>query len=148
MAEKTWATRELPVLDWLVQYFDEPDARAILLTDITEAMAWEEADVTRALARLAKAQPAYITWPDIAETDVPQYVTGVTERALTATQAWPSAESAADSMLAALRDAIDRTDDPEEKTKLQRLLAAAGSVGTSVLGGVLTAASTTGLGLG
>lgn len=72
---------------------------------------------------------------------------GVTERGLRVVGAWPSEAAAGEALVAALREAIARTEDPVEKSKLERLLDAAGSVGTSVLGGVLTAAGTTVFGL-
>jgi hypothetical protein len=59
------------------------------------------------------------------------------ERGLQATAGWPSGETAAAALLAAISARIDMTDSPEERTKLERLRESLTEIGQGLLGNIL-----------
>lgn len=120
MAEDTWFARDLPVLDWLVQYFDgdgegDPDAAMIAAgTNLPEGQ------VSAALRSLARCQPPYLVVVTVPEERDPLSVIDVTADAYRAVGAWPTAESFADRLVARLDEEADREPDPERKSRLQQ----------------------------
>ena len=72
-------------------------------------------------------------------------ITGVTERALRAVQAWTSPEAVVERLLVALTEAAERGATPEERSRARRLLDAVGQDGRGVLVGALGSALGAGL---
>lgn len=117
MVDDTWTSRELPVLGYLVQRFEDPDALDIQAMEITKALDLSSADVARSPRKLSEATPPYLeVIPPAAEVRDPDIVFNVTERARRAVGQWPTADSVADRLVAVLQSAADREPD-EEKTR-------------------------------
>ena len=58
---------------------------------------------------------------------------------LRAIEVWPSPDDPVTALLNAITEAAERSDDPEERTKLQKLGSVASEVGKNTLAGVLAA---------
>ena len=64
---------------------------------------------------------------------------GLTGQGLRAIEVWPSPADPVTTLLAAITEAAERSDDDEERSKLQKLGSAASEVGKNTLAGVLAA---------
>jgi hypothetical protein len=129
--ESTWERRDLPVLDAIVRYFDEEDSAVIPDTGtfarITGMDAGQVGRAVRALSpRFVKTGP---TMGDL--TDVP--IMGITDEARQAVGQWPTPESVADRIVAALVEAADREPDQGKRTKLRAAADALGGFGRDLL---------------
>lgn len=93
-----------------------------------------ETQVQDALRRL-EANGYIVGWDS--GTPYPPVITGVTERALRAVQAWPSPEAVAERLLAALTEMAEHGATPDERSRARKLLDAVGQDGRGVLVGVL-----------
>jgi hypothetical protein len=120
MVTETWTTRELAVLAYLVEQFDDPETHKVELNEIESALGMCSTDVSRAVKALAEASPPYIEGPSVAEIRYPVYITNVSERARRQAGQWPTAESIADRLVAALNSAADREPDEEKRSWLRR----------------------------
>jgi hypothetical protein len=118
--DQTWTGRELPALQAIVEYFDDPHAGGAGLTrqGAAELASMDEDTFTRALAKLAKADPPFLDIVTVAEDLVPIRITGVTERALVATGQWPSPEGLVADLVDSLERAALAEQEPERKSKL------------------------------
>ena len=97
MLDETWTSRELPVLEYLVQRFEDPDVPDIQATEIVKSLDLPPAEVARSLRKLSEASPPYVeVIPPAAEVRDPDMVFNVTERARRAVGQWPTAESVAE----------------------------------------------------
>lgn len=118
MVTDRWTTRDLPVLTAVVEMNEEGDT-APLPGKVAERAGVAPEDAKKALIRLARADPPYIkaaiSWGDEAVR-----VTDIYERALRATEYWPTAESVANKMVTALYAASDRESDPDQKGRLRK----------------------------
>ncbi len=140
--ESTWETRELRVLDYLVEHYDKPQRPVDPSVEhLSEVTALDKESVRTALAHLFTADPPYITGMDVAEFDYPARLSGVTERARRAVGQWPTPESLADRIIAALEAQAESEPDPETRSKLKH----ASDVGKGVLTGELTRVLTEGM---
>jgi hypothetical protein len=63
----------------------------------------------------------------------PVIITSVTERALRAVGAWPTAEAFVDRLLATLTQLAEEAPTPEQRSRARRVLDAFGGVGRDVL---------------
>ena len=130
MVDDTWTSRELPVLGYLVQRFEDPDVPDIPAKEIAKALDLSPADVARSLRKLSGATPPYLeVIPPAAEVRDPDIVFNVTERARRAVGQWPTADSVADRLVAALQSAADREPDEEKRGWLRRTAAWLGGAG-------------------
>lgn len=116
----TWLTRELPVLDSIVQYFEEEPTGTLTSQAIAVRSGISQDEVHRALIKLGTANPPFFHGIDVDQLPYPVMITEVTERALTMVGQWPSPES----LIGQLIDAINRASDeemvPERKDMLRR----------------------------
>jgi hypothetical protein len=138
--ESTWERRDLPVLDAIVRYFDEEDSAVIpdagAFARITGMDAGQVGRAVRALSpRFVKTGP---TMGDL--TDVP--IMGITDEARQAVGQWPTPESVADRIVAALVEAADREPDQGKRTKLRAAADALGSFGRDLLVSVVANVAT------
>src|SRR5512133_1180509 len=134
MVDDTWIAYELPILEYLVQRLDEPDARSIQAVEMAGALDLPPAVVQRSLGKLSTATPPYIdVLPPSAEIRDPHVVIDVTERARTAAKQWPSPERFADQLVAALNAAADREPDKEQQGRFRRTAAWFGGAGRDFL---------------
>lgn len=131
-----------PVLEAVVQQWEQQGAGdAVDVDPIVAALAgeMEAADVRRAL-ELLERDGCLIAEFEMGS-DGPIAVTPDT-KALRLLRGWPTEASDAaivQGLLEALDAAIQNTSDPDEKTRLQKLRAAAGDVAKSVLAGAIVA---------
>ena len=118
------------MLEYLVQRFEDPDVPDIQATEIVKSLDLPPAEVARSLRKLTEASPPYVeVIPPAAEVRDPDMVFNVTERARRAVGQWPTAESVADRLVAALQSAADREPDEEMRGWLRRTAAWLGGAG-------------------
>ncbi len=135
-----WTQYDLPVLAELVRRLEVDGAHRV---DTPLAVgALSETQVQAALRRLEAA--GYIVGV-ATQMPYPAVITGVTERALRAVQAWPSPEAVVERLLIALTEVAERGGTPEERSRARRLLEAVGQDGRGVLVGALGSALGSGL---
>ena len=142
--QSTWETRELPVLEAIVRLYDET-GRVSRFKDVVEASGLIEEEVEKALRALDHETPPLTTKTQKAFGGAVISVGAPTGAARRAVGAWPTPENLADRIVAALQDAADQAQDPDEKTRLKKGAEAVGGVGKSVLTGVLTHVITQGM---
>jgi hypothetical protein len=104
-----------------------------------------EQQTARTIALLVEGN--YLARASALSTEFGPTAVSVTERGLQVVAGWPAttAEAAAGSLLAALEQAIEETDEPERKSKLERLREVALDVGQGTLAQVLKHVITGGL---
>jgi hypothetical protein len=146
--ESTWETRDLPVLEEAVRYFDDADAFRLDIANIVTATGLSADDVNRALRALASARPPLIEGIEIGEATYPIILTGVTERARREVGAWPSPEGLADRVIAAMEQAAEDEPDAEKRGKLRQLASLLGDMGRDILVDVASKALGHATGLG
>lgn len=130
MVDDTWTAHELPVLAYLVERFEAPDALDVRAAEIAQTLDLPPIDVGRSLRKLADATPPYVSvYAPAAELRDPDLVYDVTERARRAVGQWPTAESVADRLVAALNAAAEREPDEEKRSWLRRTAAWFGGAG-------------------
>ena len=147
--DSTWESRDLPVLAAIVALYDESGA-AVRAEQIVEATGLTEVDVQRALFALADEQPLFFSTIDgssLAGRAV-LAVTQPTGQARRAVGAWPTAETLADRIVAALNAAADDEPDPVKKGKLRSAAAAGGGVARDVFVEVLSGVLVKSTGIG
>ena len=145
----TWRPRELPVLRALVLELDQDPRRGVSAEELALRMPnqdnilWDNDTVGRALVRLTQAQyvTAVQTPSATGSAGLPLRITGVTEKALRATGAWPSADLVADRLLDALQDIADHGDDAVTRSRARKALEALGGFTREVLVSVAGAAA-------
>lgn len=132
--DQTWTSRELPALQAIVEYFDDPDTGGVGLTRqrAAELANLDEDTFRRVLAKLAKADPPFLDLVTVAEDLVPIRITGVTERALIASGQWPSPEGLVADLVEYLERAALSEQEPERKSKLRAAAIILGGVAKEV----------------
>jgi hypothetical protein len=126
--QSTWESRELPVLRFAVEQFDDPDVRHLRIADIVAGTGLDEREVKSALLALHTASPPYVEGLTPAEVAYPIDLYGVTERARRVVGQWPTPEAWADRLVAALEQAAQDETDPRKRGLLRK--------GAGILGGV------------
>lgn len=114
--EHTWP-RDLDVLRFVVaklQTADEP----VSALEVARDLSLDREAVYAAYKNLHRG--GYVIGARNERT-ISMHVFDITERALTATGTWPTPETALDRMIAALDDIADHTEDPETKTRAQKI---------------------------
>ena len=133
-----WATRDLPVLLSIAKAIDANPGQALLVEAVTDETGLERDAVISALIAL---NGLYIIGESMAmfSGGIAEFITrGITERGRRAAGLWPDGDTV-DSLLDALRQAEEATDDPEEKNLIRRAASAVGSISKSVMTDVLAA---------
>lgn len=131
----TWHNRDLPVLDAAVTGVDED--QFVDDSTIVRATGLSEEDVQRALRALA-SDNLIKHGPVLADGSI-TLVTGVSGRARRAVGAWPTPETAADRMIAALEQIAANTDDEDTRSRVRKILEGLGGSGRQIAVGVGTA---------
>jgi hypothetical protein len=116
----TWLTRELPVLESIVQYFEEEPTGTITSEEIAVRAAMSHDEVHRALTKLGTARPPFFGGIVVDMLPYPVRITEVTERALTTVGQWPNPEALVDQLIEAISRAGDAEMVPERKDMLRR----------------------------
>jgi hypothetical protein len=124
--EETWSSRDLPVLDTVVQLLDEFPGGSLLGGQIVKRTRMDPSDVERAVWALS---PDYVLLGRqlAAEGGIDtQMVDGVTAEARRIVGQWPTGESLVGRLAAGIEQAAEKETDPEQK---RRLLAVARGLG-------------------
>lgn len=138
--ESTWEQRDLPVLDAIVRYFDEDDSAEIPdVETFAEITGMDPGQVGRAVRALS---PRFVkTGPGLGGlTEVP--IMGITDEARQVVGQWPTPESVADRIVAALLEAADREPDERKRTKLRAAADALGGFSRDLLVNVIANVAT------
>jgi hypothetical protein len=144
--QSTWEGRDLPVLECIVDYYDQfgesPDP-----THMAFILKWDEQlddedeaddDVQRALRALEHEQPPFITELQRTASGEIVGIGAPTGHARRTVGAWPTPESLADRIIAALNEAAEQETEPDKKGRLKKAAEAVGGVGKDVVTRVLT----------
>lgn len=142
--ESTWETVELPILEQI--YEREQRGQAAEQASELEWHDWHE--LVRTLVRLEAAGYISASITEI-NNDLPFIIDPrISPRGLRSIGAWPSKVDGQQVLLDALQRAIDSTEDPDEKTRLQKVRAAVGDVAKASMAAVVSAAARELAGLG
>lgn len=129
----TWHHREYPVLVEVAKHLDG-SIQPLSVYQVAETTGLSISDVQSAGRALGRR--GYVTYDGDYDADVSNF-RSITGKAYVATGMHPSEADAAAALIAALREAADQTSDAEQKGRFHKLIEAATSVGTDVLGSVL-----------
>ena len=129
--ESTWERRDLPVLDAIVRYFDEHDGPEVPdVETYARPTGMEPGQVARAVRALSprfiKTQATYGGPMNVA-------IVGITDEAREKVGQWPTPESVADRIVAALLEAAEQEPDERKRTKLRAAAETLGSFGRDLL---------------
>jgi hypothetical protein len=129
--ESTWETRDLPVLDAIVRYFDQHDGPEI--PDVETFAKRTEIDPGQVGRAVRALSPRFIkTGPGLGGlTEVP--IMGITDEARQVVGQWPTPEAVADRIVTALLEAAEREPDERKRTKLRAAAETLGSFGRDLL---------------
>jgi hypothetical protein len=112
-----WATRDYPVLEWIVAQFDSGDPDVQNAT-VSAALDLSDEDAAAAVRNLERG--GYLTAINWFFGD--SFAVGdITERALRETGAWPSSETVADQLMWFLEQKVQQTQDPEARGRWTRI---------------------------
>lgn len=116
--------------------------RAMPATAITEATGFDDEQVQRALAALGKERPPFFHLMDDSTMAGKHYfgAEGSAGHARRTVGAWPTPDSLADRIVAALQDAAEHAPTEEERSRARKVLDGVTGVGKGVLTGVLVKA--------
>jgi hypothetical protein len=142
--ESTWDTRDLPVLDAIVRYFDEHDGPEIPdVGTFAKLTGLDPGQVARAVRALS---PRFIKTAATMGGLMHVAIMGVTDEARQAVGQWPSPEVWVDRLVKALRVAAERESDPEKKSRLRAMAEGLGGFARDVAVGVLSGGITQSMG--
>lgn len=140
----TWFSRELPVLVEVVRHFDAVN-QPLSADTVAETLCWDVETVMAAVRALDRGGLVR----DMVGGGAPgAWIGAVSADAYRATGAWPTPDTAADRLLAALQAAVDKAPEGSEaKTRARRILngvvAAGRDFAVDVASGVVTGQITT-----
>jgi hypothetical protein len=140
--EDVWTTRDFPVLRDVTQRLDRGE-HFIPFETIAESSGLEVEAVRLAMRALERRGLVEVRW----NWGNGGHVQNVAGEAYLLTGLHPSADDAVTAFVEALRQAADRVDDPDEKSRLRRLADGALGITTDVLGAVLGAVTTKAMGM-
>jgi hypothetical protein len=144
MVTSTWEDRDLPVLSAIVELSETGDGGTILVDDLASATGLDEAVVQKALQALADEYPPFFDYTDGSSMEGREIlaVGSPTGHARRTVGAWPTPESLADRLVAALAQAADKEPDAEKRGWLKNAalyLASAGrDIAVDVAGAALS----------
>lgn len=137
----TWTHRDLPVLEAIVTLADQNGGGGVTKWQILNETGMDPATVDTALIALRGENPPFFTARTMANGSI-WYVSNVTGHARRAVRAWPTPDSLADVLRAALEQAEANEPDPEKRGRLRALgtwLAEGGrDIVTGIISGMLT----------
>jgi len=135
--QSTWAQRDLPVLNAIVELVEESDPPYFFpLSRLASASGLDLDSVRRATSAL---EDTYIKVHKLQSGNgvYTYHVVGVTPEARRTVGQWPTADQIARRLVAELELEAAQSQDPEKGSKLQRLADAAKSVGVEVVAAVI-----------
>ncbi len=126
----TWFSRDLPVLVQAVRHFDAT-IQPLAAATVADRLGWPVERVAAAVRALAR--DGYVQdLPDF-DSEGGREMAGVSAQAYREVGAWPSAETMADRLLAALQTAVDNAPDDEARSRGRRVLDAVRAAGPGFL---------------
>jgi hypothetical protein len=129
--ESTWETRDLPVLDAVVRYFDEHDGSEIPDVKIfAKLTGMDPSQVVRAVRALS---PRFIKTQGTLGGIMHVAIIGITDEARERVGQWPTPEAVADRIVAALLEAAEREPDEGKRSGLRAAAETLGSFGRDLL---------------
>lgn len=144
VVESTWETRDLRVLENIVNAYDETGSSP-RPPSIATSIGLPEEEVQRALRALRHNEPPFFTKMTGAMGGIILLIGEPTGHARRVVGAWPTPDALADRIIAALNDAADNEPDEEKKGKLRRGAEAVAGVGKGVLTDVMAQVITKGM---
>lgn len=138
--ESTWESRDLPVLDAIVRWFEEhPPGAACAVRDIAEASGFDAMTVWKACRAM---DGVYVDLRQVMAggNPEPHHIQAVSAEARRLVGQWPSAVDYLDRLLVALEERAADMDDPEQRSKLRKAAEYLGGMSREVAVGVATAA--------
>ncbi len=133
MVSKTWFSRELPVLEAIVEAFDDPARHKMSLDEIQDATGFSAEEVQRALAQLDRAEPRYLNTQRASQVGYPIMVNGITQRALTEAGQWPDPEQWVDRLVEALQRSAKQEPDADKRSKLRQAATVLGGMARDIV---------------
>jgi hypothetical protein len=144
--DSTWETRDLPVLKVVVG-IEEETGRYAMVADIAERTGLSDEQVQRAIAALSREEPQLFDVIDSSSMSGSYYAGAgdTTGHARRVVGAWPTPESLADRLIAALEETAANGETDEQRSWAKRALEGGKVVGKGVLTSVLVKVLTEGL---
>jgi hypothetical protein len=130
--EETWSSRDLPVLDAVVQLLEESPGGLLLGEQVVKRTGMDPADVERAVWAL---NPDYVILGHqlAAEGGIStQVVDGVTAEARRIVGQWPTAESLIDRLATGIAQSAEQETDPEQKRRLREVARGLGGAAKTI----------------
>ncbi|MCZ2850002.1 hypothetical protein [Modestobacter sp. VKM Ac-2978] len=145
MMPDRWFSRDLPVLVEAVRHFDTY-TDPLAADTVAERLGWDVEEVMAAVRALSRG--GYVKEQRATMASRPgDTIKNVSPEAYREAGAWPSPDTAADRLLAALQAAVDKAPEGEAKNRARRILdgvvAAGRDFAVDVAGGVVTGQITT-----
>lgn len=138
--EDTWTTRELPVLDAVVRYFDgEFDGVIPSAQTFADRLGMDPEQVARAVMALA---PTYLVLARTMGGPESLGIQGVTDEARRAVGQWPTAEGIVDRLAQGLLDAAEHEPDEQKRSRLRSIAEGLRGFARDVAVGVISNAAT------
>lgn len=147
MPQETWSTRDEPVLAAIVELVDN-GAMSVGPHDLVKHTGFDLETVQRALVALAAENPPFFEFSDMTGLDSEireiENIRNPTGHARRTVRTWPTAETLADRIIAALEQAAAETENEEEAGRLRRAGRWFSAAGRDVLVNVVSTAMTGG----
>lgn len=138
MDRDTWLRWDLPVLTAVIDGMQaDRHTRTVSPAEIVRRTGFTNDEVADALDRLGNSSPAYVDGPRLASGAF-QYINQVTAAAREKVGQWPTPETLADQIVAALLQAAEDETDTVQEGKLRRVAEAVSDAGKMVIVGALT----------
>jgi hypothetical protein len=142
--EPTWGSRDLPVLNAIVQHFDEHGPDIATVKHFAEVTGLEAKEVYRAVMALS---PTYLELSITMGGEEGAAVQGVTDEARRAVGQWPSPDVWADRIVKAYQQAAEQEPDENKRGRLRATAEALGGFGRDLLVEVLATGISKGTGM-
>jgi hypothetical protein len=134
--EQTWTTREQPILEAI--FAGEEAGKPLNVNGVVATVSLPRGKVENALRSLRDA--GFINALDASDHDGFDLMEiRLLERGRRAVGQWPSEDRTFETFLSVLKDQAASESDPERRSRIQRFLEAATTVGSDVASGFLTA---------
>jgi hypothetical protein len=133
MTSATWENRDLPVLNAIVEQWDQ-GVEPVVPGAIVNQTGLSESVVQRSLRALAREEPPLFV-PIYGSSMAGSSIAGATDptgHARRAVGAWPTPESIADRLVQALAEAADREPDDERRGWLKKTATYLGTAGRDI----------------
>lgn len=135
----TWHNRDLPVLREVVTRIDAQTRAKLPFKELTAALDFDDDTTSRALAALERDDLVTLKWDIRGDWARIQSIDDVSADAYRQVGAWPTPDTAADRLIAALEHLAATTDNDDERTRVRKILDGFAGSGRQIAVGVGTA---------